>query len=169
MPASTTLILPTEADTAAVGAALAPQLTGGMLVFLSGELGSGKTTLVRALLRRLGERGPVKSPTYTLVEPYVLSRLYFYHFDFYRIKEERAVDEIGFREYLTQDAVCLVEWPERAGDRLPRPDLRLTLRYSGSGRRLEMCPETEVGKLCLERMDGELPAALSRGSSRASL
>ena len=109
-----TLRLSDEAATNALGAALAGTLAPGMVVWLDGDLGAGKTTLVRALLRALGHAGPVKSPTYTLVELYSVSSLYLYHFDFYRFNDPEEFDDAGLGEYFRKDAVCLVEWPDKA-------------------------------------------------------
>ena len=148
-----TLDLPTEEDTLAFGAALAPALTAGMVVYLSGELGAGKTTLARGILRGLGYPGRVKSPTFTLVEAYKLSRLYLYHFDFYRFTDPRELGDAGFREYFNPESVCLVEWPENAAGWLPAADLRITLRVQGTGRQLEIDADTEAGRRCLKRMN----------------
>lgn len=144
--------LPAEADTLALGAALAPGLQGGMVVYLSGELGAGKTTLARGILRGLGYTGTVKSPSFALVEPYEVSRLYLYHFDFYRFTEPRELAEAGFREYFSPDAICLVEWPENAAGMIPPADLQLKVTTLGSGRQLEIGSKTEAGKLCLVRL-----------------
>jgi tRNA threonylcarbamoyladenosine biosynthesis protein TsaE len=144
--------LAAEADTLALGAALAPGLTGGMVVYLSGELGAGKTTLARGILRGLGHTGRVKSPSFALVEPYKLSRLYLYHFDFYRFTDPRELAEAGFREYFGPDALCLVEWPENAAGMIPPADLKLKVTALGSGRQVEIGSETEAGELCLERL-----------------
>jgi tRNA threonylcarbamoyladenosine biosynthesis protein TsaE len=141
--------LPSEADTLSLGAALARGFVPGMLVFLLGELGAGKTTLARGVLRGLGHTGRVKSPTFTLVEVYELSRLYLYHFDFYRFKNPRELEESGFRESFDRQAVCLVEWPEKAGGQLPPADLTISLKPAGSGRRVEIVANTEAGKACL--------------------
>jgi tRNA threonylcarbamoyladenosine biosynthesis protein TsaE len=127
--------LPDEAATLALGAALAPGALPGRVLHLRGELGAGKTTVVRGLLRSLGYAGRVKSPTYTLVEPYGLSSLNFYHFDFYRFKDESEWASSGFREYFGPGSVCVVEWPERAGALLPPPDLDLHLEILPHGRR----------------------------------
>ena len=135
-----TRFLATEADTLALGGELAPCLFGGMVVYLSGELGAGKTTLARGMLRALGHIGRVKSPSYALVEPYKLSKLYLYHFDFYRFTESKELEEAGFREYFSQETVCLVEWPENAKDLLPAADLTLRLATAGSGRRVPRRP-----------------------------
>jgi tRNA threonylcarbamoyladenosine biosynthesis protein TsaE len=134
-----------------VGAALSRALDGGMVVSLHGDLGAGKTTLVRGALRALGWSGPVKSPTYTLVEHYPLSRLYFYHFDFYRFADPNEWETAGLADYFRDDAVCLVEWPERVADLLPRPDLEITLSHLESnetGRGLALAANTEKGERC---------------------
>jgi tRNA threonylcarbamoyladenosine biosynthesis protein TsaE len=139
-----------DADaTARAGARLAPGLAGGMLVTLSGELGAGKTTLVRGMLRRLGWTGPVKSPTYTLLEHYNVSSLYFYHFDLYRFTDPEEWDRAGFGEYLRPDTVCVLEWPERAAGRLPAGDVELRLDHAGSGRVLTLSATTAPGSACL--------------------
>jgi tRNA threonylcarbamoyladenosine biosynthesis protein TsaE len=127
--------LPDEAATLALGAALAPGALPGRVLHLRGELGAGKTTVVRGLLRALGYAGRVKSPTYTMVEPYTVSSLNFYHFDFYRLKNESEWVSSGFREYFGADSVCFVEWPERAGDRLSPPALELHLQITDGARR----------------------------------
>ncbi len=126
--------LPDEAATLRLGAALADGARNGLVLHLVGELGAGKTTLVRGLLGALGHRGRVKSPTYTLVEPYSLSRLNLYHFDFYRFKDRSEWLSSGFQEHFGPDALCVVEWPERAGDAIAPPDLEVRLGYEGPGR-----------------------------------
>jgi len=148
-----TLYLADEAATMAVGARLATALQPGLVVFLSGELGVGKTTLVRGCLRALGYRGHVKSPTFTLVEVYKVSSLYFHHFDFYRFKNPREWNDAGFRDLFDADNVCLVEWPEKAGSHLPVADLAITLKHADPGRQGEITAHTEKGRQCLRRMD----------------
>src|SRR5512143_1494377 len=111
-------------------AALAPALVGGMVVTLLGDLGAGKTTLVRGLLRARGVTGPVKSPSYGLVEHYLVSSLYFYHIDFYRFADPAEWETAGLAECFRSDSVCLVEWPERVPGLLPAPDLALELAYA---------------------------------------
>jgi tRNA threonylcarbamoyladenosine biosynthesis protein TsaE len=139
--------------TEAAGARLAGTLGGGMIVTLSGDLGAGKTTLVRGCLRALGWAGPVKSPTYPLVELYPLSSLYFYHFDFYRFADPSEWETAGLAECFGPQAVCLVEWPERVAGRLPLPDVAFTLTYpadtSRSGRDLALAAHTERGERCV--------------------
>jgi tRNA threonylcarbamoyladenosine biosynthesis protein TsaE len=141
--------LPDAASTVEAGARLAPALAGGMVVTLSGELGAGKTTLVRGMLRGLGWAGAVKSPTYALVEHYMFSSLYFYHFDFYRIDGADEWDTSGFADYFHPGAICVIEWPERVAARLPRVDLALLLEPSGAGRTLRLTARTPVGSACL--------------------
>ena len=148
-----TRFLPAESDTLALGAALAAGLEPGLVVFLSGELGAGKTTLARGILRGLGHAGKVKSPSFALVEPYTFSRLYLYHFDFYRFSDPRELGDAGFREYFNPDSVCLVEWPENAAGMLPPADLRISLKVTGPGRQLEIDADTEAGRRCLKRLE----------------
>ena len=136
---------PDAAATGRRGEALAAGVRPGRVLHLRGELGSGKTTLVRGLLRGLGYAGRVKSPTYTLVEPYTLSKLHLYHFDFYRFKDRSEWLSSGFREYFSGDALCVVEWPERAGGLLPLPDLDLHLQFAGEARRATLEGRTPAG------------------------
>lgn len=143
--------LPAESATLALGAELAGGLVPGMVIHLRGDLGAGKTTLVRGMLRGLGYEGRVKSPTFTLLEPYKFSRLYLYHFDFYRFLDPRELEESGFREYFNPESVCLVEWPEKAPD-LPAADLDIELCVAGVGRTVELQAHTEVGRRCLDRL-----------------
>jgi len=145
MPAESSLELPDEAATLRLGAALAVGLGPGRTLFLSGDLGSGKTTLVRGLLRALGHAGRVKSPSYPLVELYVVSSLHLYHFDFYRFKNETEWQDSGFREYFNAQSACIVEWPERAGGRLPSPTLAIRLAVAGAGRRAWLSSSSPAG------------------------
>ncbi|MDE1183128.1 tRNA (adenosine(37)-N6)-threonylcarbamoyltransferase complex ATPase subunit type 1 TsaE [Paraburkholderia sp.] len=154
-----------EAATDAFGARFAQALEAvraapqraftGLQVQLNGDLGAGKTTLVRATLRGLGHTGRVRSPTYTLVEPYTLERpageLAVYHFDLYRFTDPAEWADAGFREYFDSGAVCLVEWPQRAGRLLGVPDLVFSLDVDGDGRLLVAQAYSESGKACLER------------------
>ncbi len=126
--------MPDEAATLRLGEVLAGGAANGLVLHLKGELGSGKTTLARGLIQALGHPGRVKSPSYTLVEPYGLLRLNLYHFDFYRFKERSEWLSSGLREHFNPESFCIVEWPERAGDLLARPDLEIQLRYEVQGR-----------------------------------
>ncbi|WP_027816886.1 tRNA (adenosine(37)-N6)-threonylcarbamoyltransferase complex ATPase subunit type 1 TsaE [Paraburkholderia bannensis] len=131
----------------------------GLHVQLLGDLGAGKTSLVRAALRALGHTGRVRSPTYTLVEPYTVQpaasgrELQLYHFDLYRFSDPAEWADAGFREYFAQGAVCLVEWPQRAGGLLGVPDLVFQLEPGphGEGRVLTAYAYSASGKACLER------------------
>jgi tRNA threonylcarbamoyladenosine biosynthesis protein TsaE len=150
-----TINLPEETATLALGARLGRALEAGMTVYLHGDLGAGKTTLVRGLLHELGHAGKVKSPTYTLVEPYVIPDLSsissIYHFDLYRFIDPEEWDAAGFRDYFNPQSVCLVEWPEKAGDLLPDADIDIHLLQEGQGRQALVSSNTNAGKQCLER------------------
>jgi tRNA threonylcarbamoyladenosine biosynthesis protein TsaE len=150
----THLNLPDEAATLRLGAALAASQgeagLRGHVLHLHGELGAGKTTLVRGLLRALGHAGRVKSPTYTLVEPYSLSRLNLYHFDFYRFKDQTEWLSSGFREHFNPDTFCVVEWPERAGTLLSPPDVSIALQYQQDARSATLDAATAQGAAWLE-------------------
>ncbi|HNJ76414.1 MAG TPA: tRNA (adenosine(37)-N6)-threonylcarbamoyltransferase complex ATPase subunit type 1 TsaE [Azospira sp.] len=144
--------LPDEAASAALAAALVPCLRPGMVVYLDGDLGAGKTTLVRAMLRALGHTGPVKSPTYTLVEVYVVSSIYWYHFDFYRFNVPEEFVDAGLGEYFRSDSVCLVEWPDKAAGFVPAADLVVALDFAGSAgeaRRVRLAAASAEGVRCL--------------------
>jgi len=149
------LILPDEPATQRVGAALAATLPDigreNLLVGLSGELGSGKTTLARAFLRALGVGGAVRSPTFTLVEPYETARGAVHHLDLYRLEPgAAALDGVGYRDLRAMPGLLLVEWPERAGEALGLADLRLKLDLEGAGRRISLVPGSEGGRAWLE-------------------
>ncbi|MBK7423199.1 MAG: tRNA (adenosine(37)-N6)-threonylcarbamoyltransferase complex ATPase subunit type 1 TsaE [Propionivibrio sp.] len=158
-----TLSLPDEAATLTLGRELAPLLAPGMVVWLEGELGAGKTTLARALLRALGHTGTVKSPTYTLVEVYVVSSLYWYHFDFYRFNEPEEFDDAGLGEYFREDSICLVEWPAKATGHVPPADLALAFRFAEnateSGRVVDLHARSEAGQQCLTSLTSRWPGA----------
>jgi tRNA threonylcarbamoyladenosine biosynthesis protein TsaE len=145
-----------EAATESLGRRIASALAPGCVIHLSGDLGTGKTTLVRACLRALGQEGRVKSPTYTLVEPYELSSLCLYHFDFYRLKDPQEWLDAGFRDYFNDQAVCLVEWPEKAGDLLPPADLHIALSYTGeNSREATLSAQTEPGARLLRSISND--------------
>jgi tRNA threonylcarbamoyladenosine biosynthesis protein TsaE len=151
MSTESSLALADDAATQRLGAALAAGIGPGRVLHLSGELGTGKTTLVRGLLRELGHSGRVKSPSYPLVELYVVSRLNLYHFDFYRFKDRIEWQDSGFREYFNPHSACVVEWPERAGAGLPPPDLAVRLAVEGEGRRAWLSAGTPAGAHWLSR------------------
>ena len=122
------IVWPDEAATAAFAQALAKRpATGRALIELQGDLGAGKTTFVRHLLKSLGVEGRIKSPTYAVVEPYTLPGMNIWHFDFYRFNDPREWEEAGLRDIFASTGLKLVEWPEKAGPHLPQPDLLLHL------------------------------------------
>ena len=122
-----------------------------MVVWLEGDLGAGKTTLVRGLLRAAGDNGPVKSPTYTLVEVHVVSGLNFYHFDFYRFNQAEEYLDAGLDEYFSGSGICLVEWPDKAAPYLPAADMRIELRVDpgDEGRIARIAAASDKGRTCL--------------------
>ena len=135
-----TLTLKTAEDTTALGAAIAAALAGraGAVIYLNGPLGAGKTTVARGLLRALGVTGTIRSPTYTLLEPYEWQGRTLVHLDLYRLKDETELEPLGLRDYPPERCWWLIEWPERAARRLPAPDLAVTLSHDGAGRRAEL-------------------------------
>lgn len=148
------LPLPTEADTIALGHDLARVLSQGGTLYLEGDLGAGKTTLARGLIQALGHSGPVKSPTYTIVEPYELSGGPVYHFDLYRLADPEELELMGIRDYFAPGAICIVEWPARGGDLIPPPDLHLRLEKTGSGRQGHISACTASGHQMLQKIAG---------------
>lgn len=132
------IVVADEPAMEAFGAELSALTGSRCVIFLSGELGAGKTTLVRGFMRALGHKGAVKSPTYTLVEPYVLSGKKVYHFDLYRVVDPEELELIGIRDYFQEEAVFLIEWPERALELLPQPDITCDLQVVDAGRVIEL-------------------------------
>ena len=120
-----------------------------MVVWLEGDLGAGKTALVRGLLRAAGVKEAVKSPTYTLVEVHVVSGLNFYHFDFYRFNQAEEYLDAGLDEYFSGSGICLVEWPDKAAPYVPAADIRIELQLAPQGRIAVIVAASERGRACL--------------------
>ncbi len=150
----TPLELPEVEDTERLGAALArgtgQSMLGPLVVYLQGELGSGKTTLARGLLRGLGITGTVRSPTYTLLECYESKGQRVLHVDLYRLGDAADLAPLGLRDECVPGVLMLIEWPERAAHKLPPPDLRITLALAPVGRRAQLAAESEVGRVWME-------------------
>jgi tRNA threonylcarbamoyladenosine biosynthesis protein TsaE len=150
-----TLKLADEHATLKLGADFARSINAGMNVYLHGDLGAGKTTFVRGVLHGLGFVGKVKSPTYTLVEPYQIfisqAKVNLYHFDLYRFIDEEEWDAAGFRDYFNPNAVCLIEWSDKAGSLIPQADIDVYLELVGEGRSVCLIANTMAGKKCLEQ------------------
>ncbi len=146
-----TLELDDEAATLACGERLASILVSGLNIYLHGDLGAGKTTFVRGVLHGLGHIGKVKSPTYTLVEYYVVSRYNVYHFDLYRFIDEEEWNAAGFRDYFNPQSICMIEWPEKAAHILPEPDIHVQLSPFNAGRKIQFSAGSLLGKACLEK------------------
>jgi tRNA threonylcarbamoyladenosine biosynthesis protein TsaE len=144
-------LLTDESDTVQVGAALGRALRGrSAFVTLAGDLGAGKTTLVRAALRALGHEGPVRSPTYSLIESYPTATGQVHHLDWYRLGDDEELEALGFRDLLAPGHSVLVEWPERIPWVAERADLAVSLAYAGEGRALALVPKTPVGQQIYE-------------------
>ena len=153
MHLTVTKYLADEAATLAFAQDFAKGVSVGMVVYFNGDLGAGKTTFARGLLHGLGHQGKVKSPTYTLVEPYFVNGVNLYHFDLYRFNDEEEWEAEGFREYFHAGSICLVEWPEKAANLLPSPDITIQMQVAGSGRQLTLLAHTPSGKRCLEQLN----------------
>jgi tRNA threonylcarbamoyladenosine biosynthesis protein TsaE len=147
--------LPDPSSTEALGYSLAralPAANSGAIVYLQGELGSGKTTCARSLLRALGVTTPVRSPTYTLVDNYSVAGLECVHVDLYRLRSSAEVDELGLRDLIGRGCLMLIEWPERGGAALPPADLKTALNYSDSGRTATVLARTSLGESWLRNL-----------------
>lgn len=136
----------------ALGRALATALDGWGVVYLEGDLGTGKTTLTRGILRGYGHAGAVKSPTYTLVEPYELAQATVYHFDLYRLTDPEELELLGIRDYCRPDTLSVIEWPDRGQPFLPPADLTITIRVITDGRELKFVAHNEKGEAVLSAL-----------------
>jgi tRNA threonylcarbamoyladenosine biosynthesis protein TsaE len=151
-PGQISMAVPDETAMVALGRKLSAAFEPGLVVFLQGGLGMGKTTLSRGIIQSLGHGGAVKSPTYTLVEPYQLGNLQVFHFDLYRLSDPEELEFMGIRDYFGDFSVCMVEWPERGLGALPPADLVITIARKGRGRCVAYVPETERGNRVLAGM-----------------
>ena len=149
---SVTLKAANESEQEAIGAHLATAISWPLVAFLYGDLGAGKTTLVRGVMRGLGHVGRVKSPTYTLMEPYRFGERTCYHLDLYRIADPGEIEFLGLRDLLGEATLLLVEWPERGEADLPPPDLEIRIRYAGTGRELCLTACSAAGEAALRRL-----------------
>ncbi|WP_404393328.1 tRNA (adenosine(37)-N6)-threonylcarbamoyltransferase complex ATPase subunit type 1 TsaE [Pseudoalteromonas phenolica] len=140
-----TLLLEDEAATVAMGGTLAKVVKKGAVIFLHGDLGAGKTTLTRGIVQGLGHQGKVKSPTYTLVEPYELELCSVYHFDLYRLGDPEELEYMGIRDYFDPAAICVIEWPEKGEGFIPKPDFNITMQYQGEQRQISIEAGSERG------------------------
>jgi len=136
----------------AFGQQFAQAIKQGALVFLHGNLGAGKTTFVRGVIQGLGHQGNVKSPTYTLIEPYEHVAPATYHLDLYRLGDPEELEFLGLREMLADESLMLIEWPERAGDWLPAADIECFLAYQELGRQIRLQANTDKGREILSRL-----------------
>lgn len=144
--------LPNEEASKQLATRLAKLLFPGTVLAFSGEIGSGKTTFIRAMLRAFGVKGAIKSPSFSLVETYVCNALCIHHFDFYRIQDEEELAGIGFRDYVTLDAICCIEWPELAKNAMSICDLQFSLSIKGTGRNLSIEARSAQGETILHQI-----------------
>ena len=145
--------LPDEAATSVFSARLSECLQPGLVIYLHGDLGAGKTTLVRALLQALGYQGRVKSPTYTLLEQYEAAGLHVRHFDLYRFRDASEWETAGFDDEFDGQNICLVEWPEQASGLLPAADVEIYFEILPEGRNISIYAQTDTGKGCLKSLE----------------
>lgn len=147
------LTVPDENAMLKVGAKLASVCGNSAVIFLHGQLGAGKTTFARGFLQGLGYQGKVKSPTYTLVEPYDIDGQQLFHFDLYRLKNPVELEDMGIQDYFSGQSICMIEWPELGADYLPPCDLACNIEPHKQGRKLQLTSNTELGKMILLKFE----------------
>jgi len=145
-------LLENEQATVSMGYVLAKNITQGAVIYLHGDLGAGKTTFTRGVVQGLGHTGKVKSPTYTLVEPYELENQSIYHFDLYRLADPEELEFMGIRDYFNDNSICMIEWPEKGADFLAEADLELTLEYVAEKRKVSIMSKTVKGEEIVDRL-----------------
>ena len=146
------ILLFNEKNTLDLGKNISTQLAAGLLIYLKGDLGAGKTTLARGLIMGLGHTGSVKSPTYSLIEQYEFDMFTLNHFDLYRFTSPNEWLSSGFQEYINSYDVTLIEWPEKSAEFLPKPDLEIQLSYKNEGRIAYINCFTDKGNKCLDNL-----------------
>lgn len=134
---------------------LAHCLKPSLIIAFSGEIGTGKTTIIRAILKNLGVQSAIKSPTFSLVESYLCSNIPIHHFDLYRIHHEDELDYLGFRDYFSDESICCIEWAEHAGKALPNVDIRFKLSIKGAGREMQILASSVAGERVLACLTGK--------------
>ncbi|MGI2853041.1 tRNA (adenosine(37)-N6)-threonylcarbamoyltransferase complex ATPase subunit type 1 TsaE [Shewanella algae] len=152
---SLTLQLADETQTVALGRQLAALISAPLTIYLTGELGAGKTTFSRGLIQALGHQGAVKSPTYTLVEPYELEGIEVYHFDLYRLSDPEELEFMGIRDYFNERSLCIIEWPDRGMGCLPAADIHLHIKYAYTGREVSLQAGSDKGKVLLRKITND--------------
>jgi tRNA threonylcarbamoyladenosine biosynthesis protein TsaE len=145
-------LLEDEQATVAMGGVLAKNITQGAVIYLHGDLGAGKTTFTRGVVQGFGHTGKVKSPTYTLVEPYELENQSIYHFDLYRLADPEELEFMGIRDYFNDKSICMIEWPEKGAEFLATADLELTLEYVAQKRKVSIMGKTQKGEEIVDRL-----------------
>lgn len=148
--------LPNEEASTQFGVLLGKTLLPPLVLTFSGDLGAGKTTIIRAMLKSIGIESTIKSPTFSLVESYACKTMQIHHFDLYRIHNAEELDYLGFRDYFSNQSICCIEWPEHAGAQLAEVDLRFNLSCKGVGRHIQMFASSMVGQKILNDLAGAI-------------